>query len=329
MASAPASPAINRTMGPTEWGLLVLLSVLWGGSYLFIGLAVRDLPPFTIVAVRLVIASVGLWLMLPLFGTRMPRGMPIWAAFLALGFINNAIPFSLIVWGQTHIPVAVASILNATTPLFGVVVAHVLTRDEKMTPLRLLGVVIGFLGAAIMVGVGALRSLGIDVVAELALLSASLSYAVGSIFARRFGARGVPPVGVAVGQITAAAILMVPVALIVDQPWKLPPPSATTIMAILALALVCTSIAYLIYFRILATAGATNLLLVTFLVPVSAILLGSMVMGDRLEPKHLLGMALIGLGLAAIDGRPFRWLRDALPTRRPGPRGYARKTPRP
>jgi len=223
-----------------------------------------------------------------------------------MGFLNNLVPFSLIVWGQTQIGSGLASILNATTPLFGVVVAHVLTRDEKMTGHRLAGVVLGFAGVVVMLGPAALRTVGSDIAAQLACLAAAFSYALAGVFGRRFRRMGVAPMATATGQVTASTAMLVPLALLVDRPWTLAMPGPATWGAILGIAALSTALAYVLYFRILATAGATNILLVTFLVPVSAIILGSLVLGEVLELQHLAGMALIGTGLAAIDGRLAR-----------------------
>ncbi len=296
-------PAINIQMPALEWGLLVTLSVLWGGSFFFVAIAVQELPPLTIVVLRVGLAALALLALIRVMGMVLPTDRTVWAAFLAMGFLNNAVPFSLIVWSQTHIASGVASILNATTPLFTVLVAHVLTRDEKMTGGRLAGVLIAFAGAAVMIGGTALQSLGVNVVAQFACLAAAISYAVAGVFGRRFAALGVAPMVTATGQVTASSLMLLPVMLVVDRPWRLPAPSLDSIAAVLGLALLSTAVAYILYFRILATAGATNLLLVTFLVPVSAILLGLLVLGETLEPRHFIGMALIGLGLAAIDGR--------------------------
>lgn len=210
------------------------------------------------------------------------------------------------------------AMLNATTPLFGVLVAHLFTRDERLTPLRFAGVAVGFAGVAAMIGGKAVAALGGDVLAELAILGAAFSYALAGVYGRRFAARGVPPMAVATGQVSASTLILLPLALAVDRPWALAAPSAATVGAVLALALACTAIAYILYFRILATAGATNILLVTFLVPVSAIVLGALVLGERLQPVHFLGMAMIGAGLAAIDGRLFRaWRPRSLPAEPP------------
>jgi drug/metabolite transporter (DMT)-like permease len=296
-------PAIHTKMTAAEWGLLVLLSVLWGGSFLFVGVAVRELPPLTIVVARVVLAAAALHMAVRLMGSGLPRDRRVWAAFFGMGVLNNAIPFTLIVWGQGHIASGVASILNATTPLFTVVVAHFLTADEPMTRRKLAGIVVGLLGVAVMVGGAALSSLGVAVLAQLAMLASALSYAFAGVYGRRFKAMGVEPIATAAGMLTASSLMLLPVMLVIDRPWTLPVPSAAALAALAGLALLSTSLGYILYFRLLATAGATNLLLVTFLIPVSAILLGVTLLDEHLEPRHFLGMALIGCGLAAIDGR--------------------------
>lgn len=296
-------PAVNRTMSAPEWAMLLSLSVLWGGSFFFTRVALSALPPFTLVVLRVGLAALILNTVVPLSGLRMPREARIWAAFLGMGLLNNAVPFCLIVWGQTHIASGLAAILNAATPLFTVVAAHVFTSHERMTGNRLVGVFIGLAGVAVMVGPTVLAGLGADLLAQLAVLSAALSYALAGIFGRRFLRMGVQPLATATGQVTASALMLVPIAMVVDRPWTLPLPDASAWGAVFGIAALSTALAYVLYFRILATAGATNLLLVTFLIPVSAIILGAAVLGERLQPQHFIGMVLIGCGLAAIDGR--------------------------
>ncbi|MGA8259534.1 MAG: DMT family transporter [Arenicellales bacterium] len=303
--------AVSKTMGPVEWSLLIILSVLWGGSFFFVAVAVHGLPPFTIVGLRVALAAVALNAFILASGRRMPADPRIWLAFLGMGVLNNTIPFSLIVWGQTHIASGLASILNAATPLFSVVVAHWLTRDERLTPLRLTGVVIGFTGVVVIIGPGALRGLGTHSLAQLAILGAALSYAFAAVFGRRFRALGLAPQVTATGQVTASTLILAPAALLIDHPWNLAVPGIGIWAAILGLALLSTTVAYIIYFRILATSGATNILLVTFLIPVSAILLGATFLGEELLSRHFAGMSLISLGLAAIDGRLPGVLRAA------------------
>jgi drug/metabolite transporter (DMT)-like permease len=306
------TPIINRAMTPLEWGLLIALSLLWGGSFFFVGVAVQALPPFTIVALRVGIAAVVLHLVLRAVGLALPKGSKVWVAFLGMGFLNNLVPFSLLVWGQTQIPSGLAAILNATTPLFAVLVAHAFTRDEKLTRGRAAGVIIGFAGVAVMIGPGALSGIGSDVTAQIACLAAACSYGFAGVFGRRFRALGVPPLTTAAGQVTASTAMLLPFALVMERPWSLPLPGLPVWAAVAGLAVLSTALAYIIFFRILASAGAVNLALVTFLIPPSAILLGAVFLHERLEPLQFAGMALIGLGLAAIDGRPARSLARRL-----------------
>ena len=308
--TATPSPAPPSRVGPREWGLLGFLSVLWGGSFFFAKVAVAELPPLTLVLARVGLAAVALHLIVPLTGRRMPLTAQPWAAFAVMGLLNNLVPFGLIFWGQTRIASGVASILNATTPLFTVVVAHLLTHDEKITGGRLLGILFGIAGVASMIGPDAVRSLGGGVWGEVAVLGAALSYAFAGVWGCRFRALGLAPLVSACGQLSASTVLVLPLALLLDRPWALTAPHATTWAAVAGLALASTALAYVIFFRVLAAAGATGIALVTFLIPVSAILLGSVFLGERLGVRHFAGMGLIALGLAAIDGRLSRPLRS-------------------
>jgi drug/metabolite transporter (DMT)-like permease len=308
-------------MTASDWALLALLSIVWGGSFLFVGVAVRELPPLTIVAVRVLTAASALLLTLRLMGVDLPRTRQVWAAFLGMSILNNVIPFTLIVWGQSHIASGLASILNATTPLFTVIVAHYLTDDERLTGQRFAGVIVGFAGVAVMIGAAAFASLDASILAQLAVLGAALSYGFSGVFGRRFKTMGIPPLATAAGQVTVSSAILLPAALIVDRPWTLAMPSTGAIVSLVALGLVSTAFAYLIFFRLLARAGATNVGLVTFLIPVSAILLGVLVLGETLAMRHVAGMALIGAGLILIDGRLLSALKARLSIKEPAPRG--------
>jgi drug/metabolite transporter (DMT)-like permease len=303
--AAPRGPA----MSAEDWGLLASLGLLWGGSFFFAKVALAELPPFTIVLGRVGIAAVTLLAVLRVAGQRMPGDMPSWRAFFVMGALNNVVPFSLVVWGQSHITSGLASILNATTPFFSVVLAHFLTRDERMTVTKLAALGLGLVGVVVIIGPDALRGLGVGVAGELACLAAALCYALAGIYGRRFKRLGISALVTATGQVTASSVMLLPLALVVDRPWLLPMPGAATWGAVFGSALLCTALGYVVYFRLLASAGATNLLLVTFLIPVSAILLGSLILGERLEPPYFLGLALIAIALGTIDGRPFAALR--------------------
>jgi drug/metabolite transporter (DMT)-like permease len=302
------------SMSAADWLLLVVLSVLWGGSFFFAKVAVDELPPLTLALGRVAIAAAILAILAAVSGESLAPLARAWPAFAVLGLLNGALPFTLIFWGQTHIPSALASILNATTPIFTVLVAHFATRDEKLTGAKIVGVAAGLIGVIVMLGPSLLGEIGTNVWAQLACLLAALSYAFAGVYGRRLASR--PAVVVATGQLVAGTIMLAPLAALVDRPWTLAMPSGRAIAALLALAALSTALAYVIYFRILARAGATNLLLVTFLIPVSAILLGTLVLGERLAPQHVAGMAVVAIGLAAIDGRPARIVARAIRRRR-------------
>ena len=288
-------------MSAKAWFLLILLSILWGGSFFFAEIALRELPPFTVVLGRVGIAAITLHVLVLATGQRMPASLGLWGAFLVMGALNNLIPFSLIVWGQTQITSGLASILNATTPLFAVIVAHFLTVDEKLTTNRSAGVVIGFAGTILMVGPAALAGLGAEAFAQLAVLIAAMTYAFAGIYGRRF--KGLPPTVIACGQVTCSTLLLIPLVLLIDQPFELAMPGPATWAALVGIAIFSTALAYILYFKILALAGATNLMLVTFLIPISALILGTLFLDEIITPSQLAGMTLIMAGLALIDGR--------------------------
>jgi drug/metabolite transporter (DMT)-like permease len=316
--SQPAALAINRPMSAGDWTRLVVLSIVWGGSFLFIGVAVKEIPPLVIVTVRVMLAASALWIVLFMSGVTPPRGLHQWRALLGMSLLNNTVPFSLFAWAQAHIPSSVASILNATTPLFLVLVAHVFTTDERMSGSRVFGVVAGFVGVAAMLGAAPTLGSGIEILAELACLAAALCYAFSNVYGRRFKAMGIQPLAIAAGQLTMASLVLLPITLVASPPWTLPTASPLAWACVAALALPSTAFAYVLFFRLLASAGATNLGLVTFLIPVTAVLLGVTLLGEDLALRHVAGMSLIALGLAAIDGRPWRrlaaWLKP-LPSR--------------
>jgi drug/metabolite transporter (DMT)-like permease len=293
------------------WVWLLSLSVLWGGSFFFAKVAIGELGPFTVVFARVALAALALNIVMAITADSLFRPQAPWPAYFGMGFLNNVLPFSLIFWGQTEIASGLAAILNATTPLFTLIVAHALTPDEKINPTKIAALLAGLAGVATLVGSDVLiASSGLW--GQLACLGAALSYAFAGVYGRRFRTLGVTPLEAAAGQVTASTALILPIMLVVEQPWLLPSaPTPAVWLALGGLALLSTALGYVLYFRILAAAGATNLLLVTFLIPITAILLGAIVLGERLEPRHLAGLALIGVGLAAIDGRIVGRLRPA------------------
>ena len=293
----PAAP-----MGPIEWVLLLTLSVLWGGSFFFNALALDGFDPFTVVMWRVTIAGLILWAWLKLRGQALPSGWPAWRAFLVMGAINNLLPFTLIAWGQTRIDSGLASIFNATTPLFTVLLAHVLTRDERLSWNKALGVLSGLAGVVVLIGPRVPGGVDGEALGEAAVLAGAVSYAFAGIFGKRLAAH--PPTVSAAAMLLSAAVLAIPSALLFGDPLA-GIPGTGPLIGIAGLGVVSTTFAYIIYFRVLASAGATNLLLVTLLVPVSAVLLGATVLGESLSGRAVAGMALIGIGIAAVDGR---WL---------------------
>jgi drug/metabolite transporter (DMT)-like permease len=298
----------QAAMTSFEWALLLLLSVLWGGSFFFSKVALIELPPLTVVLARVGLAAIALAIYLQVNGVKISTSLQVWLAFFGMGLINNLIPFSLIFWGQTQIASGLASIINATTPVFSILVAHFLTDDEKMNGNKIAGILLGVAGVAVLMGPRALSTEGPPLLPMLACLGAALSYGFASVFGRRFKRMGVAPTVVAFGQVTATTIMMIPIVAVIDAPWNFALPTATTFGALIALALLSTALAYVIFFRILLGGGALNVSLVTLLIPVSAILLGSLILHERLAPNHFGGMALIALGLLAIDGRLWRAL---------------------
>ena len=310
-ASRPGyAPHMIRTvMNRSDWLTLIGLAIIWGSAFFCIHVAVHAVPPLTYVWLRVTIAAAALWGYL--IWRKEPAGLSrsVWGSMFLLALLNNVIPFILFGWGQTHIASGLASILNATTPIWGVIVAHVFTHDERMTPRKVAGVLLGFGGVAVMIGPGLLGSIGSDVLAQLACVTAALLYALAGVWARRFKRQGISPMSVTTGQLTASAVVMLPVAFIFDQPWQQAFPPLQAIGAILVLAVICSAYAYVLYFRLIDSAGATNALLVTLLVPPVAIVMGALILGEAIEPRDFAGLGLIALGLAAIDGRLLTALR--------------------
>ncbi|MCQ1852346.1 DMT family transporter [Neorhizobium galegae] len=290
--------------GAVAWALILLLGLIWGGSFFFARVAVLEVPPFTLVFLRLFLAALALHIYLHgrfgLYATLRTH----WRWFLVMGFINNALPHTLIFFGQTEIGAGLASILNASTPIWTVLIANRWTTDEKLTPAKIAGCLTGLAGTAVLIGPGVAAAASVPFWALILPILAAISYGVAGTYGKRF--RGLPAPVTATGQLTASSLIMLPVSLFADQPWALPAPSTHAVLAILALALLSTAFAYLLYFRILALAGATNASLVTLVVPPSAILLGALFLDERLGATDLIGMLLIGFGLVLLDGRLLR-----------------------
>jgi drug/metabolite transporter (DMT)-like permease len=303
----PVSSKNQPAIPSAVWGMLLFLSLLWGGSFFFARIAVREVPPLMLVLMRVAIAAAALHLYLLAKGDWHLFKRQQFAPFLLLGLLNNAIPFSLLFIGQTELGAGLAAVLNALVPFWTVAAAHFITADEKFTANKLAGIALGVAGAAVIIGPSAVTGLGAPLWAKIAVIGAGISYAFASIYAKRF--KSVPPIVTAAGQLTASSLIMLPAALLAHGFWPPVSVSLPVWSAVLALAVASTSLAYIIFFRIIAAAGATIVSLVTLLVPVSAILLGTVFLRESLSAAELAGMALIGLGLVIIDGRMLAALK--------------------
>lgn len=297
----------QKTMSSLAWALLVFLAFIWGGSFVFAKIAVAEIPPFTLVLLRVSLAAATLWLVCLVTGVAMPRAWTSWRDYLVMGCLNNVIAFSLIFTGQQAIGASLASILNGSMPFFTVLIAGLLLADERFSTQKIAGITIGFIGVVLIIGPRHLLGLGDHLASELMLIGAAISYAFASVWGRRFA--GENPMATATGQLTMSTLVMIPIAAFIDQPWALPMPSLATIGSVLALAIVCTAFAYVLFFRILKMAGATNVSLVTMLVPVSATLIAVPLLGERLELLTVIGFIVITLGLMVLDGRPVKAAR--------------------
>ena len=301
----PAPPRAAHRMNAGEWGLLLSLSGLFGLSYLFQKIGLSELPVFSVVLARVGLAAIPLVVILYAVGQRLPTAPGMWAGFMAIALLNNVVPFSLIIGGQQWISTGMTAILIGTTPMISVVLSHLLG-DERLTVGRVAGVAVGLAGLVVLVGPEALGGFTLGFMGQLLTLGAALFYTLGAIYGRRF--RDVPPLVLSTGQLVCASAIMLPVAAFTDRFW-IYPVSGGVWAALLALAVFGTSLGYFIYFRLLARAGPTNLLLVTLLVPVGATVTGAVFLEEAVTPAALGGMALIFLGLAVIDGRPLAWAR--------------------
>ena len=297
------SKSVSPKMDASDWALLFLLGLIWGGSFLFARVAVLEVPPLTLVFLRVAIAAIALNAYLVFKSSGAEHSWSLWTSFAGMGILNNIIPFSLIFYGQQEIGAGLAAIVNAMTPIWTLLIAHFSTSDERLAPNKLVGIVLGFVGVAVLIGTAAFGGLSGALIAQLAVLGATISYGFASVFGKRFN--NVPPIETARGQLTASSLIMLPIAAWADKFWQIPVPSPAATWSVIALALICTAWAYILFFRILARAGAVNIALVTLLVPLSAVLFGVVLLGEVLALRHFAGMVLILLGLLVIDGRLF------------------------
>jgi drug/metabolite transporter (DMT)-like permease len=303
-------PSDHRIHG-RDWVLLGILSVLWGGSFFFNGVALKELPPLTLVFLRVALAALILLPVLRAYRIGFPRGFSGWQPFFGVALLNNVLPFSLIVTGQTYIPSGLASILNATTPVFTVLVMAA-SGDEKLLMRRVAGVLAGLIGVIILHGqdLGFANSQGIGI---LLCLAAAFSYGLSALYARRKLSNS-PPLATATFQLLASSLMMAIVAATVERPWQLPMPGATTWLAMAGLAALSTALAYIVFFQILRRSGSSNVMLVTLLIPVTALLLGYLVLGESISTREIVGAIVIGSALLLIDGRVLALARRPLAT---------------
>lgn len=299
-------PAPTLTMDRQTWLLLILLSVLWGASFFFGSVALRELPPTTVVLVRVAMAAALLFPLFKIRGGTLPTSLAGWMPFFVMGLLNNIIPFSLTLAGQLRISSGLASVLNATTPLFTVLLMASFG-DERLIARRIVGVIIGLVGVIVLRGPGIVQSES-ETIGMLLCLGAAVSYGFSGLWGRR-KFNGVAPLTSSTCQLICSSVAMAVIAAAVDQPWQLPMPSATTWAALIGLAALSTSLAYVVFYQVLARSGATNVMLVTLLIPVTAILLGVLVLGEPLTAREIVGALVIASALLVIDGRALRWFR--------------------
>lgn len=296
----------QKTISPRAWAELILLSAIWGGSFLAIRTALDEIPFVTSVAYRVAIAAAALWTVALI--RRAPLGITRahLVGFLGMGVLNNVVPFTLMAWGQLHIESGLTSILNATTAIFGVLVAAIFLADERLTPRKLIGVGIGFMGVATAIGLGTLMQFDLRSLAQVAVVTGTLSYALAGVWARHWLA-GLSPLVAAAGMLSGASLVMIPAALFLDG--AVVPQNPITWAAILYYALIATAFAYMLYFRVLGMAGSGNLMLCTLMVPPVAITLGAWIRDETLDPNAYAGFAALALGLVILDGRVMARLR--------------------
>lgn len=302
--AAGSERAGTHSIGAADWALMLVLSVLWGGSYIFYRVLGPSFTPPVLVAGRLAIAAAGLHLLLACRGDRLRIGHGRWAAFLLLGFLNNVAPFLLIAWGELRLSSGLAAILGATTPIFGMIVATLIRSNEGFGMPRICAVLLGFTGVTVVAGPAHLGRDWTDTWAVAACLGSSLIYALGGFYGRRFS--GDALLQVATGQVTAAALLLIPVLLAFGHSTAMPTPPPSAWAGLAAMGLGCTALAYVIYFRLLPRIGANNVLLVTMMVPVSSLFLGHWVLNEPISAAGVAGTLLIGMALVLVDGRIFR-----------------------
>ena len=287
-----------------DWTLIFVLALIWGGSFLFGRILMLEWPPFTVVFLRVALAAITLWVFVLLSRKKWALDMKLIAAIAIMGILNNVIPFSLILIGQREIGSGLASVVNAMTPIWTLVIANFLTTDEKFQRLKVFGIIFGFVGVTVLIGGDLISGFEASAWAQIAVLGATISYGFAGVFGKRF--REHDPILISTGQLTASSIVMLPIMLLMENPGELSAPTLEMFISLVGLSVLCTALAYVLFFKILASAGATNVSLVTFLVPVSAIVLGIVWLGETLSFNNIVGMICIVIGLTLIDGRIYQ-----------------------
>lgn len=281
------------------WLILALLGAIWGTSYLFIKVGGAEIPPFTFVEGRVLIATLALWMTLHARGETLPRTRRAWLPLIGMGIFNGVIPYTLITWGELYISSGLAAILTAAMPIFTVILAHVLTRDEKLTAAKIVGILIGFGGVVVLLLDEALRGWRMEFWGQLAVVGAAASYATATLLARRF-LRGVSHVVASTGQLASATVLMLPLALAFDNPFALRP-SFVALGSLALLALLGTALAYVLYYWLIEHTGATRTSLVTYVIPITGVVWGAWLLNESLRGDALFGLALIIMGIGLVN----------------------------
>lgn len=301
---------INTTMGSIEWTMLILISICWGSSFFFNRVAVGEFPVLSIVLGRIGIGAILIYLYARMRGMSLPRDPRAWRELAVLSVMQYSLPLILIVWGQKSIPSGLASILNATMPIWASIAAHLMTRDERFNARRVAGILLGIAGVVAMIGPQALSGPHDDLLAELASLLAAICFGVSAVYSRRLQKYQVPTAITATSSMMLGTLTILPLMLLIDRPWAWPAsPGLAAWGSVIGLGVLAGALAFILFFDLIRRAGATNGALATILNPVTAILLGVLVLGEELAPRHYLGMALIALGFVILDGRVLRMLR--------------------
>lgn len=291
----------SRPMSPGDWAMMGLCAIFWGSAYTFNKITIAEIPVLTVTGVRLTIAAAFLYGLARLSGVAVPKPGKAWLPFFVFTLFSNVFPFLFVLYGQKSTASGLAAVLGATTPLFLIILAHYFTQDERIMPRKLVGVIIGLIGVAIVVGSSVFAGWTQSLEGKLALVFAAFLYAVGAIYSKRLAKY--PPVVISTLQMTSGAILIVPTLLIIDRPWEIARPSTFAIGSLVATAIFSSALASYTYFRVFNRAGAVNAMLVTLLVPVTPLIIGAIAFGERLLLREAIGALVIGGALVIVDGR--------------------------